>query len=160
MCRYYIQKMEDSIFIRGDKLKDDEILSLYKLHRKVSGYTDLLDDFKKLSGHVYVLTSLTEFNIYGYIILKLVTTKIIKIEWIYGPGYGVIIMMNIEKRYIDKGFEKILLNCSIDPTEDKNTVMRRINFYIKNKYRVYDIEYRHEHGPSLKMEKILNVYKI
>ena len=148
--------MEDSIFIRGDKLKEDEVLSLYKLHRKVSGYTDLLDDFKKILDHTYVLTSLSEFNIYGYIILKLVTSKIIKIEWIYGPGYGVLIMLNIERRYDEKGYEKILLNCSIDPSEEKNTVMRRLNFYIKNKYRVYDIEHRHEHGPLLKMEKILS----
>ena len=47
----------------------------------------------------------------------------------------------------------ILLNVSIDPNENKNTVMKRLNFYIGLQYKVYDIKFRKKNGPLLLMKK-------
>ena len=144
------------IFVKGDKLDDEQINSLYELHRKVYDYTGLLDDFRKLLPNIYVLTDEDISDIKGYIQISFPSDNTIKVEWIYGPGFGKLIMINIEHHFKQKGYTKIILNVSIDPNELKETVMRRLNFYIKNKYRVYDIEWRPEHGPLLKMEKVLD----
>ena len=143
------------IFIRGDKLSDNQIDRLYELHREVSGYTDLSSDFVKLLINLYILVDQDSDSIFGYIHINPISNDTIKVEWIYGPGYGRMIMFNIEHHFKQKGYKLIILNCSIDPQELKQTVMRRLNFYIKNKYRVHDIEFRNEHGPLLKMEKSL-----
>lgn len=80
----------------------------------------------------------------------MLTDKIVKIECIYGPGYGSIILLNIEHHFRRKRCEKIISNCSIDPIELKVTVIRRLNFYIKNNYRVYDTEFRKKYVLYLK----------
>ena len=67
------------------------------------------------------------------------------------PFYDV---KELEKKLSQK-YDLILLNVSIDPNELESTVIRRINFYIKNNYRVYDIVYRKKYGPLLKMKKII-----
>jgi hypothetical protein len=91
----------------------------------------------------------------GYCLLK-ENNKNIQIDWIYSKkGYGTDFLKRLE-RTLFKKYSKITLNLSIDPIEyksDKNVVMRRINFYIKNNYRVFDIKFRKKHGPLLKMYK-------
>ena len=52
-----------------------------------------------------------------------------------------------------KKYPKIILKVSIDPNESKESVIRRINFYIKNNYRVFDIEFRKKYGPIFSMFK-------
>ena len=37
----------------------------------------------------------------------------------------------MEKLFKKKAITAILLNVSVDPNENKNTVMKRLNFYIK-----------------------------
>ena len=51
--------------------------------------------------------------------------------------------------------KEILLNVSIDPTENKNDVMKRINFYCNFQYKVYDIKFRKKFGPLFMMHKKL-----
>lgn len=76
-----------------------------------------------------------------------------KIDWIYAKtGHGTAFLKLIEKELF-KTYKKIILAVSIDPTEKKDTVIRRINFYIKNNYRVYNIKYRKTHGPLFYMIK-------
>lgn len=88
--------------------------------------------------------------------------RTVTIDWIYAePGYGTAFLKAMEEMLFYTADQilccargnKIRLNVSIDPTEDKDTVMRRVNFYIKNNYRVYDIEWRPDHGPLFRMEK-------
>ena len=108
-------------------------------------------NLNKQEGYVLLDDNL---KIKGYTILKNDTNKnIIKIDWIYAiEGYGTEFIKRIEK-ILFKNYSKIILNVSIDPTEDKNTVMKRINFYIKNKYKVNDIKFRKKNGPLLCMYK-------
>ena len=40
------------------------------------------------------------------------------------------------ERVLSNRYSKIILHVSIDSKELKKTVIRRVNFYIKNKYRV------------------------
>jgi hypothetical protein len=144
------------IFIKADKLDDEQIDLLYELHRDVYKYTGLLDEFNKLLSNIYVLTEPEIFEIKGYIQVGILSNDTVKVEWIYGPGYGKLIMTNIEYHFKLKGYNKIVLDIAINPNELKEAVMKRLNFYIKNKYKVYDIEFRTENGPVLKMEKILD----
>ena len=44
---------------------------------------------------------------------------------------------------------------SIDPTENIDKVMKRINFYISLQYKVYNIDFRKKYGPLLYMKKML-----
>lgn len=93
-------------------------------------------------------------KIKGYALLDHKSKTEIKIDWIYAdPGYGTQFLKRIE-RSLFKKYKKILLNVSLDPNENKNTVMRRMNFYIKNNYRVFDITYRKKYGSLLHMIKI------
>jgi hypothetical protein len=63
-------------------------------------------------------------------------------------------MNKLEKKFKKENYKKILLNLSIDPTENINNVMKRINFYISLQYKVYDIKFRKKYGPLLYMQKI------
>ena len=89
-------------------------------------------------GYVFI----NEKNILGYCILLEEKDNQIKIDWIYAKkGYGTDFLKRIERILLPK-YSQINLNVSIDPTEDQEVVKRRINFYIKNDYRVYDIKFR------------------
>ena len=78
----------------------------------------------------------------------------VKIDWIYCPNYGKKIMKKIETLFKKNDIKEILLNVSIDPTENKNDVMKRLNFYIGLQYKVYDIKFRKKFGPLFFMHKI------
>lgn len=96
------------------------------------------------NGYVFV----DKKEILGYVLLKKNM-----IDWIHAkPGYGTELLKRVE-RILFKKYSKIILKLSIDPTELKSTVLRRINFYIKNKYRVSDIKFRKKYGPIMTMFK-------
>lgn len=83
------------------------------------------------------------------------TKKICKIDWIFAPGFGKELIKRIESKLKKSGINKILLNVSIDPNESKQTVMKRLNFYIGLGYKVFDIKYRKDYEPLLSMSKNL-----
>ena len=103
-------------------------------------------------GYVFI----NEKNILGYCILLEEKDNQIKIDWIYAKkGYGTDFLKRIERTLLPK-YSQINLNVSIDPNEDQEVVKRRINFYIKNNYRVCDIKFRKKYGPLLQMFKKKN----
>ena len=119
-----------------------DVSTLNKLVHSHLGKTELKN------GYVFV----DKNKIIGYTIL-IPLKKNIKIDWIYAKkGFGTIFLKRLEK-ILFKKYDKIILNVSIDPNEKKDTVLRRINFYIKNKYRVNDIKFRKKYGPLLLMYK-------
>lgn len=66
----------------------------------------------------------------------------IVIDWIWAKkGKGTPFLKLVERRLF-KISPKIELLVSIDKHELQKTVQRRINFYIKNQYRVSHIKYR------------------
>lgn len=68
--------------------------------------------------------------------------KYMEIDWIWArPGKGTKFLKLIERRLF-KLKPEIRLLVSIDKGERDQTVIRRMNFYIKNQYRVQKIEYR------------------
>jgi len=123
---------------------ENEIKKLYKKHFN-----------KKLIINDNLIYCLYDKNIIvGYVIYKIVN-KNVYLDWIYAPNYGKILMNKLEKKFKREKIEKILLNVSIDPTENLKTVMIRINFYISLQYKVYNIKFREEYGPLLYMKKEL-----
>jgi len=59
----------------------------------------------------------------------------------------------MEKLFKKKAITAILLNVSVDPNENKNTVMKRLNFYSRLQYKVYNIKFRKKDVPLLSMKK-------
>ena len=92
--------------------------------------------------------------IVGYVIYKILNKNII-LDWIYSPNYGKIFIKKLENKFKKEKYNKILLKLSIDPTENIDKVMKRINFYISLQYKVYNINFRKKYGPLLYMEKYL-----
>ena len=128
------------------KFQNFDLTKIKKLVEKHLGETKL--DL----GYVFI----KENSILGYCILLEEKDNQIKIDWIYAKkGYGTDFLKRIERTLLPK-YSQINLNVSIDPTEDQEVVKRRINFYIKNNYRVCDIKFRKKYGPLLKMFKKLN----
>ena len=115
--------------------------NLLKKHQELTGDTSL-------PTHTYVFST-------GYFCLKRLNKSTVKLEWIYGPGVGKRLMGYVFKIARSLGASKLQLNVSIDPTEEKASVMRRINYYIGFQFRVYDIVFRPKFGPLLKMWKPL-----
>ena len=64
-------------------------------------------------------------------------------------------MERLERKFKKNKYSNIMLNLSIDPTENIDTVMKRINFYISLQYKVYDIKFRKKYGPLLYLKKKL-----
>mgnify|MGYP001257581756 CR=1 FL=1 len=91
----------------------------------------------------YVL--INDDKILGYCLYTEDNNKhFIKIDWIYSnKGFGSEFLSRLERSFFKK-YNKIILSCSIDPSEKKETVLRRINFYIKNNYRVTNFNFRDE----------------
>lgn len=107
----------------------------------------------RLNGYVY-LDNKNNNKLVGYSFYKIKGDTII-LDWIWAkPGHGTPFLKKMESIWKNK-YKTILLNLSIDPTESKRKVIRRINFYIKNNYRVKNIKYRQKFGPLLKMYKNL-----
>jgi len=64
-------------------------------------------------------------------------------------------MEKLERKFKKDNLECILLEISIDPTENLDIVKKRINFYITLQYKVYDIKFRPKYGPLLYMKKLI-----
>jgi hypothetical protein len=125
---------------------DNEIKKLYKIHFG----SKLETDDKNMIYGLY-----DDDKLVAYMIYNLLNHKTVKIDWIYAPGYGKVFMKRMESKFRKDKINKILLNVSIDPKENKNTVMKRINYYVSLRYKVYDIKFRKINGPLLYMEKLL-----
>ena len=83
------------------------------------------DDNNKLLG--YALANQTK---HAYVL-----------DWIWArPGCGTPLLKAVERRLF-KERPTIELLVSIDSRERKQTVLRRMNFYIKNKYKVKNVRY-------------------
>ena len=123
-------------------------IEIIKLHKKMLGYDLEITD-------KYIVKVFYDNDIcIGYIIYYVDVNKV-TISWIYGPKYGKQIMKKMETIFKKNNVKEILLNVSIDPTENKNGVMRRLNFYIGLQYKVYDIKFRRKFGPLFFMHKEL-----
>lgn len=122
--------------------------NIRKLHKK------LVNDDINLLKDVEIYSLYDNDTFFGYVVYKIIN-KDIKIDWIYAPNYGKIFMKKLEHKFKKEKYEKIILNVSIDPTENIQTVMKRLNFYISLKYKVYDIKFRDKYGPLLYMQKKL-----
>jgi len=141
------------IFIRGDKLNEHQIEELYELHRSVYNYTEIFDVFKRELKEFYILyRNLNDKNILGYINVER-KENTLNIKWIYGPGYGKLIIFNIENHFRKKNFKRLILEISINQLEKKDVVLKRFNFFIRNKYRTYDYIFKSEYNIILKLEK-------
>lgn len=129
--------------IRFENYDLEKIHKLAKMHLSENKYS--LDN-----GYVFIND---KSKLLGYCILKK-EKKDVKIDWIYAKkGFGSEFIYRLERTLFGK-FSRIILNVSIDPNERKETVMRRINYYIKNDYyRVYDMIHRKKYGALLKMHK-------
>ena len=134
--------------MRIKNLNLDRDVEIIKLHKKMLGYDLEITD-------KYIVKVFYDNDIcIGYIIYYVDVNKV-TISWIYGPKYGKQIMKKMETIFKKNNIEKILLNVSIDPTENKNNVMKRLNFYIGLQYKVYDIKFRKKIGPLLLMHKYI-----
>ena len=123
-------------------------IEIIKLHKKMLDYDLEITD-------KYIVKVFYDNDIcIGYIIYYVDVNKV-TISWIYGPKYGKQIMKKMEIIFKKNNVKEILLNVSIDPTENKNDVMRRLNFYIGLQYKVYDIKFRRKFGPLFFMHKKL-----
>lgn len=119
---------------------------LTKINKLVGSH---LGNSKLDNGYVYVDNN---FKIFGYCIVTEDDINI-KINWIYAKkGHGTEFLQRVE-RALFKKYSKIILKVSIDPTEQDESVIRRLNFYIKNNYQVFDIKYRKKYGPLLSLYK-------
>ena len=140
------------MIIKNLNLKRD--IEIIKLHKKMLNY-----DLKITDKYIVKVFYDNDICI-GYIIYYIDVNKV-TISWIYGPKYGKKIMKKMETIFKKNNINEILLNVSIDPTENKNNVMRRLNFYIGLQYKVYDIKFRRKFGPLFFMHKkkilVLNV---
>ena len=132
--------------IKNLNLQRDE--KIMKLHKKMLGYNLEISD-------KYIVKVFYDKNIcVGYIVFIIDENKV-KINWIYAPKYGKKIMKKIEAIFKKNNIKEILLNVSIDQTENKNDVMKRMNFYIGLQYKIYDIKFRKKYGPLFLMHKYL-----
>jgi hypothetical protein len=127
------------------KYNNENIIN--KLYKKHFNETLIIND--KIIYNLY-----DNKNIVGYVIYKIKNADIY-LDWIYAPNYGKIFMKKLERKFKKEKYNNILLNVSIDPTENINIVMKRINFYISLQYKVYNIQFREKYGPLLYMKKIL-----
>ena len=135
------------MIVKNLNLKRD--VSIIKLHKKMLGYNLEITD-------KYIVKVFYNHNniCIGYIIFIVDSNKI-NISWIYGPNYGKKIMKHMENIFKKDNIKEICLNVSIDPTENKDTVMKRLNFYIGLQYKIYNIKFRKKYGPLLYMRKII-----
>jgi hypothetical protein len=134
--------------------KSDKIYKkIATLHKKLTGDKEL--------PHLTYFHYSDKNKFIGYTCMSIDKKKLI-VDWIYAPKNGIEVMNSVlQLAFIfDKEIQPIdemILKVSIDPTEKKDTVMKRVNFYIKCNFRVYDIQFRKKYGPLLFMKR--NIWK-
>jgi hypothetical protein len=130
-----------------------------KIYKKILKLHKTLTSEKLLPGSTYICLADNEKFI-GYVCFH-VNPDVLFLDWIYAPNHGIEVMnhvidfaANIHQTSLNSNSVKeILLNISIDPTEKDTVVMKRLNFYIKCNFRVYEIKYRKTYGPLLMMKR-------
>ena len=127
-----------------------------KIYKKITGLHKKLTGDKELPHLTYFHYNKNNKFI-GYTCLSIDKKKLV-VDWIYAPKNGIDVMNSVLELacIFDKEIRRIdemILKVSIDPTEKKDTVMKRINFYIKCNFRVYDIQFRKKYGPLLSMKR-------
>jgi hypothetical protein len=118
-----------------------EIHKIATLHKRKTG--EVLD-IKQYDVYVFVTN-----KVVGYSCIMCNGNKC-KIHWFYAPGFGKICfhgLVRMLKRKVPNT-NLLELNCSIDPRENKEVVMRRVNFWFGVGCKVVNITYR-EHGVLL-----------
>ena len=88
----------------------------------------------------------------GYAIL-IERPNYVILDWLYGPNYEHKIMEKIETELKKKNIDVIKLKIYIDPKENKDITIRRINFYINFGYNIYDIKYLDNGETALSIRK-------
>lgn len=71
-----------------------------------------------------------EYNVMGEVAI---------IVWIVSNGVGDVLHEIFEKNMHQKGINEIQAKCSLSDTEKPSTVLHRLNFYIKHRYRALTI---------------------
>lgn len=143
--------MDDRLIIKCLKVGSKVYKKITKLVTEQIGESEINDCYVMLKGD----------QIYGYVIFtphkgKKKEDDYIYINWIYAKkGYGSPFLQKLEEMFSDDGYHMIKLHLSVGMTEKKDTVMRRLNYYSKHNYRVYDIKFRKNDGPLLSMKKLI-----
>ncbi len=146
------------IFVRGDNvdiIDDAKKKKLYNLHRQstknnTTKYTEIFEIFCEMLTNIYVL--MDKDIIVGYVLIELKNTTL-NIIWLYGPGYGKIIITNIEKKF-KKNITIIRLLCPLS-VKNKKASMIRLKFFLKRKYVIEDFNSDKNCDYYIKMSKRL-----
>lgn len=76
----------------------------------------------------------------GYVVL-IYRPEHVELNWIYGPKYEKKIMEKLEAYLLKNNINTIKTYIILDPTENKEATLKRLNFYIDLSYFVYDIKF-------------------
>jgi hypothetical protein len=84
------------------------------------------------------------------------------IDWVAAPGFGDVVLKQLEKFLKEHSIDKIDLKISIDSSEKQETVVRRVNFYFRHGYIVVKITHHSNALPEVEfyMTKNLDTTKI
>lgn len=127
---------------------------------KFTNQTDIVRLHISRTGNNHLLTMITyvlvdEDKNVGYCIFDFIDEDIIIIDCLHAPNYSKMFYEKLEQKFRQIGIKNILLNCSVDPVECKEIVMKRLNFYISLRFKVYDIIFTKNNGPLFMMTKKL-----
>ena len=94
---------------------------------------------------------------YSYFSVPDESSMIAELQWISSkPGHGSALLAALEQHLVARNINKLRLSCCADESELASTVLRRINFYIKNQFRVFGVKYTDRRRVVLLFEKKLN----
>lgn len=111
-----------------------------------------IQDIKNKIQTKNILVGIKNNKFVGYIEYEINNNNSVYIDWIVAiKGNGTELLKAFEEKMFSK-YNSIKLNISLDSNERKETVLNRLNYYIKFNYRAYDIKYR-DSGVLLLMQK-------
>lgn len=135
---------------RHEKMPDDVINSLAKMELNSGnacdedGYVDpdsrnMLYVSRSVDGTKWEICGKLEYTHYSLTEMNS-TIPVVQIHWIVADACGQE-LFNRFKSLVRGHPRKIILTCSLDESELQETVMSRLNFWIKNSFRVVDTAY-------------------
>lgn len=132
---------------------------MIELDERTAGLTAAEDGYGEVSS--YMLYAIENGKLCGKLEYSFnIEGAIAEIIWLNAPGYGNAMLAEFENRVLELMPRCTLcLTCSIDAEERKETVLRRLNFYITHKFTVQDIKYTQPTCTHLTMCKTIERHR-
>lgn len=137
---------------RKSKIKDTKII--YEMDTKyIDPQIKMEDVVDRVINRNIIVIENNEGLVMGYCEYEK-KEDFVKINYLVAePNFGSELLMTLEKSWKKKGIKHIFVTISLNESQEQIINISKLNFYIRNNFRAYEIIYENKGVTIIKMKK-------